>query len=155
MPNKNQDRNPEDFWREYEEKTNDKVLAKCMGRYISGWEDFDSKEWKDLWGLVIICEKGFRFHHFPQQSWLKALVIHGENEKSDEKIIFIPKETIISAGLHTESRWWAKIFSNTPPQLTINYRDGAGNEKRVFFAAEIGHKELEGKLNELSSAGST
>ena len=150
MLKKKQERNPDDFWREYEEKMNDKVLARGLGRYISGWEEFDSKEWKNLWGLLIITSKGFRFHHFPQQNWLKALVIRGDSEGSNEKIIFIPKESIISAEIHEESRWWVKILTTSPPRLTILYRDEAGNEKQAHLEAEIGFKELAGKLDELS-----
>ena len=151
MFRKKQDRNPDDFWREYEEKMNEKVLARGLGRYGSGWEEFDSKEWKDLWGLLIISSGGFRFHHFPQQNWLQALTIRGETEGSKEKIIFIPKEIIISAEVIEETRWWAKILTTSPPMLVINYRGERGGEKKLYLKAEFGFKELAGKLDELKS----
>ena len=151
MFGKKQDRNPDDFWREYEEKMNEKVLARGLGRYSSGWEEFDSKEWKDLWGLLIISSGGFRFHHFPQQNWLQALTVHGNAEGSREKIIFIPKEIIISAEILEEKRWWAKILTTCPPVLIINYRGQTGGEKKLCLKAEFGFRELAEKLCELRS----
>ena len=150
MRKKEAEKSPEEFWREYEEKMNDKVLARGLGRYSSGWEEFDSKGWNDIWGLLIISSGGFRFHHFPQQSWLQALVIRGNSEGSKEKILFVPKEKILSAELTIEERWWAKIFASSPPILAINYRDGTENEKRLYLKAEIGYKELAEKLSELN-----
>ena len=150
MFKKRPERNPDDFWREYEEKTNEKVLARGLGRYSSGWDEFDSNGWNDLWGLLIISSGGFRFHHFPQQNWLQALTVRGNSEGSKEKIIFVPKEIIISAGTFEETRWWAKIFTNSPPRIIINYRDAAGGEKKLYLKAEFGFKELSEKLDILN-----
>jgi len=149
MRKKSEERKPEDFWREYEELTGEKVLAHGLGRYTSGWEEFESKNWKDIWGLLIISSGGFRFHHFPQQNWLSALVIRGNSEGSKEKIIFIPKEKIIKAEFHEESRWWAKIFSSNSPQLVIHYRDGNESEKKLYLEADLGSEELKEKLGAL------
>ena len=149
MPIGKPKRSPEDFWREYEEKMNEKVLARGLGRYSSGWEEFDSREWKDIWGLLIITSGGFRFHHFPQQNWLQSLVIRGESEGSAEKLIFVPKEKIISTELNQETRWWAKIFTTSPPLMVIHYRDETGNDRPLRLIVEFGAKELSEKLGEL------
>ena len=131
---KEKTQNPDDFWREFEEKTGEKVLARSLGQYISGWEEFDSRRWTALWGLIISTSGGFRFHHFPQQSWLETLSRNHEAPK--EKTIFIPQEKIISAQLLVESRWWKKIFSASPPQLLIRYRDETGGEKQLLLEAD-------------------
>ncbi|MDR0496682.1 MAG: hypothetical protein LBH42_03615 [Treponema sp.] len=131
--------NPDNFWREYEEKTGEKVLARSLGQYIYGWEEFDSRGLKDIWGLVIATSGGFRFHHFPQHTWLT--MFNRTTEAPKEKTIFIPKERIISAKLEKEKQWWKKIFGSTAPRLFINYRDGE-EEKQLLCLADLQHGNL-------------
>jgi hypothetical protein len=133
---------PEDFWREYEEQTGEKVLARALGRYMSGWEEFDSKGWNSIWGLIISTSGGFRFHHFPQTNWLTALANFSNDNAPKEKTFFIPKEQIISAKLIEEKGWWKKIFRSAAPQLLINYRDGTENNKQALLEVEFKHENL-------------
>ena len=130
-------KNPDDFWREYEEKIGEKVAARGLGQYISGWDEFDNPPGNPIWGLVIATSGGFRFHHFPQVSWLSAFVRFGSGEEvPKEKTIFIPGERIISAVLHRETKWYKRIFSSAVPRLVIRYRDEAGTEKELLFQVE-------------------
>jgi len=139
MLGKKNEKSPDDFWREYEEKTGEKVLARSLGQYVSGWEEFGCST--QLWGLIIATSGGFRFHHFPQQSWIDALTRSVGRDEPKEKTIFIPKEKIISAKLIIETKWWKKIFSSMPP-LVIQYRDEAGNEQRLLLNADYKSNEL-------------
>jgi len=128
---------PEDFWREYEEKTGEKVLARGMGQYVSGWDEFDSPPGNPIWGLIIATSGGFRFHHFPQANWLTALSQFGSGgEAPKEKTIFIPGNAILSAVLRKETKWYKRIFSSIPPHLIIRYRDQSGAEKELLLYAE-------------------
>jgi len=130
-------KSPDSFWQDYEEKTGEKILSRGLGKYISGWQEFDEKKWGGLWGLLITTSGGFRFHHFPQNSWIDSLAdrfVEGDPPK--EKTIFIPKEKIASSQLIKETKWWKKIFSSSPPQLVIRYTDEAGREGRLLFEAE-------------------
>jgi len=145
------EKSADEFWREYEEKTGEKVLAHGLGRYVSGWEEFDSNRWTSLWGLVIATSGGFRFHHFPQRSWVDSLFGGAGREEPKEKTIFIPKEKIISSRLVVETKWWKKLFVSSPPQLFIDYHDG-DNTRRLLVEVEIGAKDpvfgdLMGHLN--------
>jgi hypothetical protein len=145
------EKSADEFWREYEEKTGEKVLAHSIGRYVSGWEEFDNNRWTSIWGLVIATSGGFRFHHFPQRSWVDSLIGGGELEALKEKTIFIPKEKIISTRIDVETKWWKKLFVASPPQLFIDYHDG-DNTHRLLVEVEIGAKDprfgdLVGKLN--------
>jgi hypothetical protein len=129
---------PDEFWRDYEEKTGEKVIARCLGQYVSGWDGFNNSSKNPLWGLIIATSGGFRFHHFPQQSWLTALSsIGGNYEPPKEKTIFIPGEKIISAVLHRETKWYKKIFSPITPRLVIRYHDETGNEKELLLNADF------------------
>jgi len=145
------EKSADDFWREYEEKTGEKVLAHGIGRYVSGWEEFDRNKWTSIWGLVIATSGGFRFHHFPQQSWLDSLIGGSGREEPKEKTIFITKEKIISARLLVETKWWKKLFSPSQPQLAIEYHD-IENTRRLLVEVVIGAKDpvfndLMGQLN--------
>ena len=130
----NTTKSADDFWREYEEKTGEKILTRCLGKYISGWEEFGNL--KDIWGLVIFTSGGFRFHHFPQNSWIDSLFSGTSRDAQKEKTIFIPNEMIITKRLVDESAWWKKIFSPYMPHLVIQYRDGEGNERQLLLEAD-------------------
>ena len=137
--NASKQKSPDDFWREYEEKTGEKVLARCMGQYVSGWDEFGDYTKYPLWGLIIATSGGFRFHHFPQDNWINALARIGSGSKAappEEKTFFIPGEKIISAKLHRETKWYKKIFSHNAPRLSVLYRDESGAEKELLLYAE-------------------
>jgi hypothetical protein len=132
--------NPDDFWQEYEEKTGEKVIARSLGQYVSGWEEFapppDRPPGNPLWGLLIATSGGFRFHHFPQVSWITALTNLGSRDTPKEKTIFIPGDNIISAVLHKETKWYRKIFASATPRLVIRYRDESGTERDLLLNAD-------------------
>jgi len=148
------ERNADDFWQEYEEKIGEKVLARSLGKYISGWEEFDSKGWNMVWGLNIVTSGGFRFHHFPQMSWIEALTRFGGQNEPKEKTFFVPKERIISARIISESRWWRKILSSVSPQLLIKYRDDSENERQLLMEVDYyaGNKKFGDLVEALSGA---
>ena len=143
----------DDFWREYEEKTGEKILARGLGRYISGWEEFDCRQWTSLWGLIVATSGGFRFHHFPQKNWFDALTHSAGSDAPKEKTIFIHGEKIFFAQLLEEHKWWKKIFSFSSPQLVINYLDETGKEKKLLLEADRIQGDLAGRLNEISPDG--
>jgi hypothetical protein len=130
-------KSPEDFWREFEENTGEKVIARGLGRYVSGWDEFDAEGTSGIWGLIIATSGGFRFHHFPQTNWLTALTRFGTGGDSPrEKTIFIPLGDILSAVLQKETKWYKKLFSPDAPHLLVRYRDGKGLEKQLSFNAD-------------------
>jgi hypothetical protein len=128
-------KNPDNFWREYEEKTGETIIARGLGQYVSGWDEFG--DGYPIWGLIIATSGGFRFHHFPQVNWLTALAGLGR-EASKEKTIFIPREKIISASLSRETKWYRKLLSSGggSPRLLIRYLHEAGTEKELLFLCE-------------------
>ena len=132
------EKSSDDFWREYEEKTGEKILSRGLGKYISGWDEFDEKKWGGIWGLLINTSAGFRFLHFAQYSWMDALTQFAQKEPPKEKTFFLPQEKIVSSQIIKETKWWKKIFAASPPQLVILYADEAGAQKRLVFEAEYG-----------------
>ena len=144
------EREPDAFWQEYEEKTGEKVLARSLGQYLSGWEEFDNRRWTNMWGLIIASSGGFRFHHFPQQGWLEAFTQFTGSGASREKTIFIPKEQIRTARLVEESRWWKKIFAPSSPKLVINYQDETGTECQLLLETDSRFGDVAEKLNAIA-----
>jgi hypothetical protein len=124
---------PEVFWRDYAAKFGEQVLAYALGRYIRGWEGFDVS----LWGLLIATSGGFRFHHFPHESWIEAIsrtTLGGEAPQ--ERLIFIPQERLIAVDFQQETAWWKKLLSAQPPRLVIRYRDDADKEQELVAETE-------------------
>ncbi|MCL2070349.1 MAG: hypothetical protein FWH19_05130 [Treponema sp.] len=138
------EKSADDFWHEYEEKTGEKVLARSLGRYVSGWEEFDSRRWRGIWGLVIATTGGFRFHHFAQSSWLGVLARSGEPK---EKTIFIPGESILSVRLIQETKWWKKLLGSSPPKLIVNYRDETGKQQQMLLETDFNSGDLAKELS--------
>jgi len=132
---KKEEKSPDVFWQEYEESTGEKVLSRGLGKYISGWNEFDEKKLGGIWGLVVSASGGFRFHHFPQNTWIDSLTRFAEKEPPKEKMIFIPQEKIITIEFIKETKWWKKLLL-PPSRLVIRYTDEAENERILFFEAE-------------------
>ncbi|MDR1410849.1 MAG: hypothetical protein LBI91_01435 [Spirochaetaceae bacterium] len=121
--NRDKSQDPAEFWREYGARYGETVQAYGLGRYISGWAEFQDT----LWGLLIATTGGFRFHHFPHEGWIQALsrVSFGGNAPK-EKTLFIPHERILGVDLRVEKSWWKRFLNPSLPRVLIRYRpDGA------------------------------
>jgi hypothetical protein len=137
---------PADFWREYEEKLGEKVLAYGLGRLVSGWDEFTLP----LWGLLIASGGGFRFHHFPRQNWLLSIISTGTGgDTAEEKTIFIPKEKIISSGFRTEKSMLKRLLFAVPPRLVIRYWTPGGVEAELVAEADNKAEAIAGELRSL------
>jgi hypothetical protein len=122
---------PDDFWKQYEAGVGEKVLSYTLGQYLSGWAEYTSP----LWGLLIATSGGFRFHHFPHESWITAISrLSSGGEGPKEKTIFIPRDRILQADLRVEKSLLKKIFLASSPRLVLRYTDNAGAESE--FVAE-------------------
>jgi hypothetical protein len=126
---------PDDFWKQYEAGVGEKVLSYTLGQYLSGWPEYASP----LWGLLIATSGGFRFHHFPHESWIVAISrLSSGGEAPKEKTIFIPRSRILGAELRVEKSLLKKIFIASSPRLVLRYMDNAGAESE--FVAETDSK---------------
>ncbi|MDR1786739.1 MAG: hypothetical protein LBR23_09815 [Spirochaetaceae bacterium] len=140
---KKDDRDPAEFWRQYEEEHNERVLAFSLGRYISGWDLYPAP----FWGILIATTGGFRVHHFAQESWLQALsrsAAGGEGPK--EKTIFIPKDRITGVEFLKQKGFLRNLLFYRPPRMVVHYRDDSGAE--ASLVAE-GDDRVEGVVSNL------
>jgi hypothetical protein len=114
---------PVRFWKEYEEKCGEKILAYTLGQYISGWDEYNLP----LWGLLIATSGGFRFHHFPHEGWIQAMSrVSTGGDAPREKTIFIPKDQLVSVEFRVEKSLLKKVFFPRSPLLVVRYGDMGG-----------------------------
>jgi hypothetical protein len=137
MTGKKDKKSAEQFWQDYAARYGETVLSYMLGRYLSGWDEFDLSRVQELWGLLIATSGGFRFHHFPHEGWLNAVVrVSTGAEAPKEKTLFIPVERILTAEIRREKSWWKRILFPHQPLLVLHYRGEDGGEK--VLTAETG-----------------
>ena len=125
-----------EFWAEFEAATGETLLARSMGKYLGGWDEYS----EPLWGLVIATSGGFRFHHFPKEATIFGIAKVPTSRKAPkEKTFFIPTETMLSVEFVQEKLWWKKLFTSASPLLVIRY-DSNGTEKKVSM--EVDHNAI-------------
>jgi hypothetical protein len=135
---------PKEFWRQYEADLGEKVLSFSLGQYLSGWAEHDPP----LWGLLIATDRGFRFHHFPQEGWMQFFSrFSSGGEAPSEKTIFIPRERILRAELRRETSLLKRIFLASRPRLVIRYRDDSGAEEEFIAEADSAAAAVVEKLS--------
>jgi hypothetical protein len=143
---KKQGPDPDQFWKEYEEKIGEKILAKALGKYTQGWAEYEGP----LWGLLIATSGCFRFHHFPHESWITVLArMSSGGRQPEEKTIFIPRERIDSVELHIEKRWWKKLLAPTPPLLVLQYHTETAEPGSLYAETELNAREVFAALRNL------
>ncbi|MDR3343577.1 MAG: hypothetical protein LBT14_12500 [Treponema sp.] len=139
---------PAEFWREYEVRFGEQVHSYTLGRYLRGWNEYDAP----LWGLLIATSGGFRFHHFPHEGWIEAISrTTSGGAAPTEKLIFIPKERIVSAELRFEKSWWRKLLFAQPPLLIIRYRDVNGTGEPIAELIAETEKKAETLVRHLTT----
>jgi hypothetical protein len=134
---------PQEFWKTYEAALGEKVLASSLGQYLSGWAEHDPP----LWGLLIATDRGFRFHHFPQEGWIQVFSRLSNGGKAPvEKTIFIPRERILRAELRRERSLLKRIFLASRPRFAVRYRDEDGGEGEFVAEADSAAAAVAEKL---------
>ncbi len=142
------------FWRDYSAKLGEEILRFSLGRYLSGMHGLEGP----LWGLVIATDAGLRFHHFPHESWMTALMRIGGGGSSSgaptEKTFFVPKARILSVELFREKSWLKRLLSPMAPRLIVRYRpeDTETGEATLFCELDRDADELAAALEGLLTA---
>jgi hypothetical protein len=130
---------PAEFWKDYETQLGEKVLGYCLGRYLRGWDSYPDP----LWGLNIVTSAAYRFHHFPQESWIGALArVTSGGKAPEEKIIVIPRDKILCAAFKREQKLWRRILFNVQPRLCLSYRREDGAHAELVVESDAGAEKL-------------
>jgi len=138
---------PAAFWADYEKQIGEKVLARTLGRYVGGWDEFGETS---LWGLAIATEGGFRFHHFPHESWILTLsrASGGGGNPPQERTLFLPGNRIKSVAYRSAGPWWQNLLSPRSPALEIRYAREDGAEGILVVETDRNAAELVKALNQ-------
>jgi hypothetical protein len=145
---------PDQFRKTFEARWGEEILAYELGRYLSGWKEFDDNPAGPLWGLLVVTGGGLRFHHFAHENWLEALTRIGTGtEGPKEKTLFIPAGNILEVELKIQESWWKRLLFSTPPLFLLRYRDSEGREKILKVDTERKAKVLVEKLETLGQEG--
>jgi hypothetical protein len=134
------------FWKEYEEKLGQKILGYGLGQYLDGWDEYDGP----LWGLLIVAEDRFIFHHFAHEGWLDALTrITTGGEGPKEKVITLPVERLVSVELEKPRSWLARTFSPRVPRLIVRYKKEDDSEGAFVAETDMRGDEVAAALQNL------
>jgi hypothetical protein len=130
---------PAEFWREYEARLGEKVLGYCLGRYVGGWDAFPDP----LWGLSVVTQAAYRFHHFPHEGWIEAIARVTTGGKAPvEKVIVIPRGRILTAAFRREQKLLKRIFLSAQSRLCLVYRREDGAEAELIVESDVKAKTL-------------
>ncbi|AEF86287.1 hypothetical protein TREPR_1106 [Treponema primitia ZAS-2] len=137
---------PAEFWKEYEAKLGEKVLAFSLGQCISGWADCEPP----LWGLLIATGHGFRFHHFPHEGWIQVIArTSSGGAPPTEKTLFVPRDRILSAELRREQSLLKRIVFARAPRFVLRYLDSDGTEIEFLAEADTKAATVAEKLHDI------
>ena len=134
------------FWRDYESKIGETILAYCLGKCIKGSKDLNPP----LWGLLIVSSGGFRFHHFPHENWFQAMnrASFG-GEIPQEKTLYVSKERLLWADIKTEKSWWKSLLFPEPPLFLVRYFTEDGIEAELVAESDKKAAKLVEHIHEL------
>jgi hypothetical protein len=141
---------PEEFWKEYEQKIGQKVLAYSLGQYLGGWDEYKSP----MWGLVIAAEGSFIFHHFPHEGWLQALsrtATGGDGPR--ERVIVIPKDKLVDARVEKQTGWLRRLLLYKPPRLVVRYLKPDGSEGTLVTETDTRAEDVARALKGMTRRG--
>lgn len=68
----------ETFWKETEATVGEPIVVYGLAKYISGGEEESA-----LWGIAFVTPTRLFFRHFPQQSWVTAIMLTSTRDQSD------------------------------------------------------------------------
>jgi hypothetical protein len=68
------------FWKETEASVGESIIVYGLAKYISGGDEESA-----LWGIAFVTPTRLFFRHFPQQSWITAMMLTSTGDQSDKK----------------------------------------------------------------------
>ncbi|MDP2790790.1 MAG: hypothetical protein Q8O15_03425 [Rectinemataceae bacterium] len=141
------DNTAEQFWKDFEIKTGEKLVVASMGQF------FEPGEKVGKWGLVFLTDVALHYKHMPSNnSFLSLFSMNKSPEPTGKEIELVyPLESILSAD--TPKRTWKDRLFGTPFQgFSITVADLGGGQKKVSFSTDPSNKLAE-KLQALLGKG--
>ncbi len=109
-----------DFWEQIQQDLGEQVLTRALGACVDGCRNSSRKH--PLWGLLFLTERALYFRHFAHKNSLSSLLIDTRLLPAAEEVYFsIAIEHIRNVSLERNPSLLKRLFSSTPPVLTVDY----------------------------------
>lgn len=105
----------EQFWRDFEKSTGERVEAKTMGQ----WLDSSSQK-EGVWGLLILTDRSLRFMGRKTGSWFSNLFKSPTRSEDKEVTLVVPRGGLLSLAEPKRGgmgRFWGPAF----PRVRVSW----------------------------------
>ncbi len=131
----------ETFWRKRQEETGSPILAKTLGRIVSG------ERKPPVWGLLYTTEHSVYFQTFKTNNWVSMLLGGNSSNGTEDKIVEISKEEIKTFCVRNIKGGMFGLFKQ-PPQVELRWiSNETGNEEVLFFETDRNPQKLVDSFN--------
>lgn len=115
------------YWKKFADETGEEVLARSMGQ----WKDARGRE---LWGLLILTDKAFRFRYMPGKAWFTAIVPAARPQAGEEEAleIVVPR-TDIKVFESPRRGFLERLFGPPWPSFRLSWREGDADRFETFM----------------------
>lgn len=117
----------ESYWKKFAEDTGEEVRARSMGQ----WRDATGRE---LWGLLILTDKSFRFRYMPGKAWFTAIAPAARPQTGREEAleIVVPRGDI--KGFEAPRRgFFERLFGPPWPSFRLAWKEGETDRAEIFM----------------------
>ena len=141
---KKQEREIAAFWSDLEDELGERIIARSIGEYFSGFEGIKGP----LWGLFFITESSFYFRHFNQPNWFSAVIqASGSSVGNGELFISIPRKDILEAGTVKSASFLSRLIAPPQPVLVLEYKDATRVRRDLRIRLEQNREIFFSELN--------
>ena len=115
------------YWKKFAEETGEEVQAKSMGQ----WRNSSGRE---LWGLLILTDKSFRFRYMPGKAWFTAIVPSARPQAGEEEAleIVVPR-TDIKVFESPRRGFFEWLFGPPWPSFRLSWKEGDADRAETFM----------------------
>jgi hypothetical protein len=115
------------YWKKFAEETGEEVRARSMGQ----WRDSTGRE---LWGLLILTNRSFRFRYMPGKAWFTAIVPAARPRAGDEEPleIVVPRADI-KVFESPRRGFFERLFGPPWPSFRLSWREGDADRSETFM----------------------
>jgi len=118
----------EQYWREFEKTTGERVEAKAMGQWLN-----PPSQKEGMWGLLVLTDCSFHFMGQKSGTWLAGLFNLRGRADADSVKFAVPKDDLLSLE-EPRNGIWGRLMGSAFPRISISWRSvgEAGEGKAVF-----------------------
>jgi hypothetical protein len=115
------------YWKKFSDETGEEVVARSMGQ----WKDARGRE---LWGLLILTDRSFRFRYMPGKAWFTAIVPAARPQAGEEEAleIVVPRRDI-KVFESPRRGFLERLFGPPWPSFRLSWIEGNAERSETFM----------------------